>query len=64
VIGVALGLVGVNLLVRIFPAFPASPPTWAVGAALGISIGVGVIFGFLPARRAAKLDPVVALSHR
>jgi len=64
VIGVGLGLVGVNLLVRIFPAFPASPPTWAVGAALGISIGVGVIFGFLPARRAAKLDPVVALSHR
>ena len=54
----------VKLLVGIYPAFPASPPTWAVGAALGISIGVGVIFGFLPARRASKLDPVVALSHR
>jgi putative ABC transport system permease protein len=31
--------------------------------AVAFSMGVGVLFGFLPARRASKLDPVEALRH-
>ena len=57
----ALGWLGVKLLVRFFPALPATPPTWAVVTALVVSVGVGIIFGFLPARRATRLDPVAAL---
>jgi putative ABC transport system permease protein len=63
-LGLALGWAAVGLLVEIFPALPASPPAWAVAAALGLSLGVGVLFGLLPARRAARLDPVAALAGR
>lgn len=63
-IGLAVGWLTVRVLVGIFPALPASPPAWAVAAALGLSLGVGVLFGLLPARRAARLDPVLALASR
>jgi putative ABC transport system permease protein len=32
-------------------------------AAFGISVGVGVLFGLYPARRAAMMDPIEALRH-
>lgn len=63
-LGLATGWIAVRILVRVFPAFPASPPLWAVVAALALSFGVGLLFGLLPARRAARLDPVVALAGR
>ncbi|MDH3745387.1 MAG: ABC transporter permease [Acidobacteriota bacterium] len=63
-LGLALGWTAVKILVVFFPALPASPPTWAVTAALGLSIAVGGIFGLLPARRATQLDPVAALGQR
>jgi putative ABC transport system permease protein len=63
-LGLGLGWLAVRVLVRLYPALPASPPTWAVVAALVISVGVGVTFGLLPARRATRLDPVVALAGR
>lgn len=63
-LGLALGWLLVRLLVRIYPALPASPPGWAVGAALLVAVGVGVVFGLLPARRATRLDPVAALAGR
>ncbi len=36
---------------------------WSVIAAFGISVGVGIIFGIYPARRAAAMDPIEALRH-
>ena len=63
-LGLALGWMLVRLLVRLYPALPASPPGWAVAAALLVAVGVGVVFGLLPARRATRLDPVAALSGR
>lgn len=48
----------------VYPGFPVSPPPWAMGAALGLAVLVGIVFGLLPALRAIRLDPIAALSGR
>jgi putative ABC transport system permease protein len=63
-LGLAAGL-GTGRIFTIFvPAFPVESPTWAVVGSLGLSVALGVLFGALPARRASKLDPVLALAGR
>ena len=64
VFGYALGLAGAAVIRALYPTFPAYPPDWAVLAALGTALLTGVIFGVLPARSAARLDPVTALAKR
>ena len=63
-LGLAAGVVGVRVLVGLWPALPAAPPAWAIVAAIALSLSVGGVFGWLPARQAANLDPVLALSGR
>jgi putative ABC transport system permease protein len=62
--GLALAYLGAWVTVRMYPEFPVSVPYWAVTAASGMALATGLIFGMLPARRAAALDPVEALSRR
>ncbi len=62
--GLALGHLGAWGLRLAFPVLPAWPPDWAVYAGLGTAIVTGVLFGVMPARRAARLDPVQALAKR
>ena len=61
-------------LLRFFPdSISALPSTilelepriapWSIFASLAIAIGVGVVFGLYPARRAAMMDPIEALRH-
>ena len=64
ILGIAVGFGGNWLLSMIFPDFPIHTPLWAIFAAVGVSVFTGLIFGVLPARRAARLDPVQALSRR
>jgi putative ABC transport system permease protein len=63
-LGLVLGWAAVRVIVAVYPALPASPPLWAVAAAFSLSVGVGAVFGVLPARRATRLDPVTALAGR
>jgi putative ABC transport system permease protein len=63
-LGLMVGLATAQVLQRIYPEFPFHPPTWAILAALAVSCSVGLIFGIVPARNAARLDPVQALMRR
>jgi putative ABC transport system permease protein len=62
--GLAAGLGAGRVLQQLYPEFPFYPPGWAIPAALGVSCSVGLLFGILPARKAARLDPVAALMRR
>ena len=58
--GVLLG-VGVAEAVTALAGFPSSVAVWSVFAGLVMAAGTGVFFGVYPARKAADLDPIVAL---
>jgi len=66
-IGAAVGLVlGILTAVGIrtaWPEIPAATPLSSIAVALLASAVTGIMFGMLPAMRAAKLDPVAALRH-
>lgn len=63
-IGLAAGFGLGKVIADLIPNFtPAVVPLWAVFLALGFSTGVGVLFGLLPAAKAARLDPIEALRY-
>jgi putative ABC transport system permease protein len=59
-IGVVLGVI-VAKGVALVAGFPAAIALWSVFAGLIVALSVGVFFGVYPARKAADLDPIVAL---
>ena len=63
-LGLAIGALGAALLGALYPDLDFSAPAWAAPAALLLALGMGLLFGALPARHAARLDPVVALARR
>jgi putative ABC transport system permease protein len=62
--GIILAFLGTWGISRGYPEFPVTVPAWALAAAVFVALLTGLIFGVLPARRAARLDPVQALSRR
>jgi len=62
VVGVATGYAAVGILKGFYPNLDFTPPLWSVAGAMIVAVLCGMIFGILPARRAADLDPIAALA--
>lgn len=61
VAGVLVALIIGWALTFVLSGFSAVAPVWAIAAGVAASVGVGVVAGYFPARRAASLDPVESL---
>jgi putative ABC transport system permease protein len=59
-IGIALGF-ALSFGIERFAQWPTSIPADWIGVAFGVAAATGVFFGFYPARKAARLDPIEAL---
>jgi len=62
-LGLGLGFAGSWITVQFYPTLQTTPPPWAIAAALGTALTTGFVFSLLPARRAARLDPIEALAR-
>jgi putative ABC transport system permease protein len=62
VIGIVFGMLGGELLKSVL-GIRSGPPLWSALVATGASIGIGLVFGVIPANRAARMDPVEALRY-
>jgi putative ABC transport system permease protein len=65
-IGGLLGLIVgeiASLLTNKYSPLPAYVPAWAIVVGVGISAGVGIVFGLWPAWKAARLDPIESLRY-
>jgi len=63
-LGLAAGKTGEWLVAQVYPQIPFAAPWWAMAAAPLTAIATAALFTVAPAARAAKLDPVAALSRR
>lgn len=62
IIGLGIGYTVGWIISSLFPRLNMAPPLWAVIAGVVMALVAGILFGIMPARRAAALDPVIALS--
>ncbi len=63
ILGVVLAVGISRIIMLLVPSLPASIPSWALIAGLTVSVGVGLIFGVWPARKASRLDPIECLRY-
>ena len=63
-LGLAAGQATTHLALQLYPDIPFQAPWWALIAAPAVAAAAAILFTVAPARRAAQLDPVQALSRR
>ena len=54
---------GISILVRVLLSWPTELSLGAIVAAFAVSVTVGIVFGFYPAWKASRLDPIIALRY-
>lgn len=62
--GLILALLGLRLAGYLFPEFPLHLAPWSPAIAIAVALITGILFGVMPARRAAILEPALALARR
>jgi putative ABC transport system permease protein len=63
-LGIAVGGLSSWVIGLVYPVLDLGAPWWAILAALTVALVSGLSFGALPARRAARLDPVISLARK
>jgi putative ABC transport system permease protein len=61
-LGIIVGLL-IGELLKMVLALDSGAPLWSAVVAVTASVGIGLVFGMIPAGRAARMDPVEALRH-
>jgi len=62
IVGIIFGRLG-SLAVRFFMNWPTEISYPAILASVGVSLAVGIVFGYYPAWKASRLDPIEALRY-
>ncbi len=62
--GCLLAYASIRMLSALYPAYLIGLAPWSPVIAVSVALTTGIVFGVLPARRAAKLEPALALSRR
>ena len=62
VFGVLLGGGAAKMVLPMF-GMPSSVPTWSIILSFCVCVAIGIIFGYIPARKAARMDPIDAIRH-
>ena len=62
ILGISLGH-GCSILVRLLKNWPVATSFTAIATAVAVSASIGMIFGFYPAWKASRLDPIEALRY-
>jgi len=63
VVGLLLGVITILIFNSLVPDFKVQFTPWIFMLSFGFSVGVGIIFGVFPARRAANMNPIDALRY-
>lgn len=63
-VGIGGGLAIIAAIREIYPQFPLRLPLWGLLSAALVALLTGLVFGVIPARKAARLDPITALAKR
>lgn len=61
ILGVIIGSLVSNMLPLI--GMPSSIPAWSIYVSFAVCTAIGVLFGYIPARKAANMDPIEAIRH-